>query len=192
MNTVTIFLQGKFNWTSPLSKLLIFNIKHFVTNSFLLVRGGKTLSCRVTRASFANVAAMFKTFLPSFLPFCYQTIVWQGLLVLPFLEKTLEAVKGPFFEYRVSFRDPRQFCSPVTSSRKFPWGTATFIRSVKDFLVLILLLAVRSLTYPRLFIVLPISKRILLQRVLKGTSVLGKAQGRNLIRRQRARGRVES
>lgn len=101
------------------SKLLIFNIKHFVTNSFLLVRGGKTLSCRVTRASFANVAAMFKTFLPSFLPFCYQTIVWQGLLVLPFLEKTLKAVKGPFFEYRVSFRDPRQFCSPVTSSRKF-------------------------------------------------------------------------
>lgn len=106
-------------------------------------------------------------FLLSFLPFSrYQSIV-QGLLVPPFLEKTLEAVKGPFFEYRVSHRATLDnFALPSRQAASSPQGMATFIRSVKDFLVLVASCCSPSGRSPifRLFIVLPISKRILLRR----------------------------
>lgn len=105
---------------------------------------------------------MCKICLPSFL---------QGLLVLSFFERTLEAVKVPPLNTRCLSVALDGFAFLSRQAASSPQGTATFIRSVKDFSAsLVLPTSIRSLTCLRSFILLPISKRILFWRVLKGNA----------------------
>lgn len=72
MNTVTIFLQEKFNWMQVavfFAEPLIFNIKHFVTNFFLLVcLGGTEILLRYPLQVLQMLLRCLRhLFLPSFL-----------------------------------------------------------------------------------------------------------------------------
>lgn len=98
------------------------------------------------------------------------SFLFSRTLVLSFLERTLEAVKVPPLNTRCLSVALDGFAFLSRQDASSPRGTATFIRSVKDFSALVLPTSIRSLTCLRSFILLPISKRILSRRVLKGNA----------------------